>query len=88
MALKYGKLSKEWRSDIRAGFNECMRVLKPNGTLVFKWNEDQIKVSEILSCIDHQPLYGHKSGKNSKTHWMVFMKIEIGLHKLREVENG
>lgn len=74
MAKKYGKLTKEWKSDLSKGFSECMRVLKPNGTLVFKWNEDQIKVSEILSCFDAKPLYGHKSGKNSKTHWIVFMK--------------
>ncbi|OSH38996.1 methyltransferase [Enterococcus faecalis] len=48
-----------------------MRVLKPNGTLVFKWNEEQIKLSEILSTIDCEPLYGNK---RAKTHWLVFMK--------------
>lgn len=74
MAKKYGKLTDDWRSDLAKGFSECMRVLKPNCTMVFKWNEDQIKVSEILSCFNKKPLYGHKSGKNSKTHWIVFMK--------------
>ena len=42
-----------------------MRVLKPNGTLVFKWNEDQIKLSEILSIIDYEPLYGNKERKRT-----------------------
>lgn len=72
MAKKYGRLDKEnWREDLRKGFDECMRVLKPNGTLIFKWNEDQIKIGEILKEINYQPLFGDK---RSKTHWLVFLK--------------
>ncbi|EHN4298044.1 TPA: class I SAM-dependent methyltransferase [Enterococcus faecalis] len=72
LAKKYGKLNEQtWKEDIQKGFSECMRVLKPNGTLVFKWNEDQIRLSEILSIIDYEPLYGNK---RAKTHWLVFMK--------------
>ena len=29
MALKYGKLKGDWRAMLTAGFNECMRVLRP-----------------------------------------------------------
>lgn len=69
---KYGKLSENtYKEDLKKGFSECMRVLKPNGTLIFKWNEEQIKLKEILSCTDYQPLFGNK---RSKTHWLVFMK--------------
>src|SRR5690348_5128837 len=32
MAKKYGRLSDGWESDIKAGFSECFRVLKTNGT--------------------------------------------------------
>jgi len=71
MAKKYGILSNTWETDIKLGFDECMRVLKPNGTLVFKWNEEQIKLKEILKVIDYKPLFGDK---RSKTHWLVFMK--------------
>ncbi|MGX7202372.1 methyltransferase [Enterococcus plantarum] len=72
LAKKYGKLDESnWKSDIKQGFDECMRVLKTNGTLVFKWNEDQIKLAEILKVIDYEPLYGNK---RAKTHWIVFMK--------------
>jgi 23S rRNA G2069 N7-methylase RlmK/C1962 C5-methylase RlmI len=71
MAKKYGKLSEDWPNDIKKGFDECMRVLKPNGTLIFKWNEDQIKLSEILKAIKAKPLFGNR---RSKTHWLVFMK--------------
>lgn len=75
MALKYGTLKgTDWRPMIRDGFKECMRVLKPNGTLIFKWNEQDIPVSEILKVIGATPMYGHKSGKLQKTHWMAFMK--------------
>lgn len=74
MAKKYGVLIPAWQTFIREAFAECFRVLKTNGTLVFKWNEDQIKVADILKLTDYKPLYGHKSGKNSKTHWIVFIK--------------
>ena len=74
LAKKYGKLSDSWPEDLKQGFNECMRVLEPYGTLIFKWNEDQIKLSEILKNIDYKPLFGNKRPKTQKTHWLVFMK--------------
>lgn len=77
MAKKYGKLPSNWQEVIKAGFDECMRVLKPNGTLVFKWNESEIKAIEILSLIPYEPLFGHTTGRQSKTIWMCFMKLPI-----------
>ena len=77
MAKKYGKLPKDWQSLIHDGFTECMRVLKPNGTLVFKWNESEIKAAEVLSVIPFKPLFGHTTGRQSKTIWMCFMKLPI-----------
>lgn len=74
LAKKYGKLSENWQEVISNGFEECMRVLKPNGTLVFKWNEHDIKVNEILNIIPYKPLFGHTTGRQSKTIWMCFMK--------------
>lgn len=74
MAKKYGVLSNTWKEDIKQGFSECMRVLEPDGILVFKWNESQIKTSEILSLINQKPLFGHTTGRQSKTVWMCFMK--------------
>jgi len=71
LAKKYGVLSQNWKQDIAQGFSECMRVLKPNGTLIFKWNEEQVKLSEVLKAIDQKPLFGNR---RSKTHWLVFMK--------------
>lgn len=74
LALKYGKLNQDWREDIRKGFSECFRVLATDGVLIFKWNETQIKVSEILALTDQKPLFGHISGKRANTHWITFMK--------------
>ena len=71
---KYGKLSASWRDDISAGFKECFRALKEDGVLIFKWNETQIKVGEILPLSQYRPLFGHQSGKRSGTHWITFMK--------------
>lgn len=76
MAQKYGVLNnKSWKEDIKRGFDECMRVLSINGTLIFKWNETQIKTTEIINIIGQQPLFGHKSGRLSKTQWLCFMKL-------------
>ncbi|MEG1203554.1 MAG: SAM-dependent methyltransferase, partial [Comamonas sp.] len=71
---KYGKLGSDWREDMRQGFAECFRVLRPNGTLVFKWNETQIKVRELLALTPEKPLYGQVSGRTGMTHWLVFIK--------------
>lgn len=71
MAKKYGKLEREtWPQDIKQGFDECMRVLKPTGTLIFKWNEEQIKLREILDVVGKEPLFGNK---RAKTHWLTFV---------------
>ena len=59
-----------YRKDIA----ECFRVLRPGGFLIFKWNETDIKVSEVLKLNDQKPIFGHKSGKRANTHWIYFMK--------------
>jgi 23S rRNA G2069 N7-methylase RlmK/C1962 C5-methylase RlmI len=71
LAKKYGLLSENWKEDIAQGFRECMRVLKPNGTLIFKWNEEQVSLREVLQIIPYKPLFGNR---RSKTHWLVFIK--------------
>ena len=72
LAKKYGKLDEAcWPIDIKQGFDECMRVLDKDGILIFKWNEEQIKLKQILDLIEYIPLIGNK---RAKTHWLVFMK--------------
>jgi len=74
IAQKYGMLFSSWETDIKKGFDECYRVLEDFGTMVFKWNEYQIPVNKIISIIKIAPLIGNRSGKQLKTHWMVFIK--------------
>ena len=70
----YGNLSGDWRDMLRRGFAECFRVLRPEGVLVFKWAESSVTVGDILKLTPERPLFGHKSGKLMKTHWIAFLK--------------
>ena len=72
LRAKYGVLDKEnWQQDLKDGFDECMRVLRPHGTLIFKWNECFIPKRDLLRAIKTKPLIGNRRGT---TIWMVFMK--------------
>lgn len=71
IAQKYGVLPKTWKEDIAAGFRECFRVLRPFGTLIFKWNEEQIPFNDVIKLAPELPLFGDKRGK---TRWVVFCK--------------
>jgi ubiquinone/menaquinone biosynthesis C-methylase UbiE len=72
---KYGKLNKEtWQEDLRAGFKEAFRVLWPHGVLIFKWNETQIPISQIIELTEQKPVIWQRTGKNDKTHWIIFVK--------------
>lgn len=87
MTKKYGKLPKYgWENIVHDGFWECMRVLKPYGTLIFKWNEFDIPVKDVIKAIGCDPLYGNRSGKKSKTHWMSFVKCVSDAN--RKAEEG
>lgn len=72
--IKYGHLGSDWKDVLRKGFSECFRVLRPGGFLIFKWNETDISISEILKLTDKKPVFGHRSGKTAKTHLVCFMK--------------
>jgi ubiquinone/menaquinone biosynthesis C-methylase UbiE len=74
LAKKYGKLEGPWRDDIQKGFSECFRVLRPEGTLIFKWNERDIPVSQILELTTERPLIGNRCGRSAQSHWLVFLK--------------
>ena len=78
MRKMYGSLDGDWKPMIRKGFSECMRVLKADGVLIFKWSEIRISTREILDVIGQEPLFGHRSGKKMNTHWMCFMKFKEG----------
>lgn len=73
---QFGGGYQDWKETLTKGFKECFRVLKPGGFLIFKWNEINIKVNEILKLTPEKPIFGHISGKRANTHWICFMKSE------------
>ncbi len=75
ISKKYGDLDPSWREDLHKGFNECWRVLEDYGVLIFKWNENEIPLKEVLKQFHTTPLFGNKSPLKNKTHWLCFMKI-------------
>jgi SAM-dependent methyltransferase len=81
MGKKYGILPKNWQAEIRQGVNECMRVLKPEGTLIFKWSEHDIPLGQVLEAIEWEPLFGHTTTQRGHTHWLCFVK---GVSERRE----
>lgn len=73
-ASKYGVLSGNWKDQLKKGFAECWRVLRTNGTLVFKWNEHNVPLRELYPLFPAKPLFGNRKPGGSKTHWLVFFK--------------
>ncbi len=77
LAMKYGRLIGDWKDQIRDGFSECFRVLKPGGVLIFKWAESHVSLTEILNLTTENPLFGNQTGKTGQTHWVLFWKPNI-----------
>lgn len=72
LATKYGVLNKDtWKDDLKAGFDECMRVLRLDGILLFKWSNTDIPHNKVLKVLGQQPILGDKRGH---TRWSVFIK--------------
>ena len=78
MVRKYGRLDKGWPDMLRDGFRECWRVLKPGGTLIFKWSEVQIPVGQIWKAIGARPIFGTRCGRRAGTIWATFWKPTDG----------
>lgn len=72
LCKKFGKLDKDWKTELAKGFDECFRVLEPYGVLIFKWAENQLKLKTVLALTKEKPLFGHKRGK---TFFVAFMKM-------------
>lgn len=70
----YGCLNGDWKEMLRLGFAECFRVLRHEGTLIFKWTETQIPIQTILALTPEKPLFGHRVGARARTHWVSFLK--------------
>lgn len=67
--------SKTYNKDVRKTCVEAVfDEFAEHGVLIFKWNETQIPVSQILKLTTCKPLFGNKQPNRTGTHWIVFMK--------------
>ena len=80
MAKSYGVLEKEWHAGMKAIFDEAWRVLKPYGTLIFKWADKDVSLAELLYVLEREPLFGDKKPAANKAgtnrFFLVFFKDE------------
>lgn len=77
MFYKYGTLDANWKETIRKGFAECFRVLRPNGTLIFKWCDSYKSIDTVLALSPEIPIFYHKTISKSGakyTYFVVFVK--------------
>jgi SAM-dependent methyltransferase len=73
---KYGAIRAEtWQADLEASFDELWRVLRPGGTLTFKWADVHKSHETVLSVLNQSPMYGVTTERDrSVTKWWVFHK--------------
>ena len=74
---KYGALHAEtWQADLRDGFEELWRVLRPGGTLVFKFADRSVDFRDVIDLAPAAPLFGTMTKKTSRceNRWFVFYK--------------
>ncbi len=74
MAMKYWKVSKEWKQEMAKAFEESMRILDDYGLLVFKRNEHEIPLGEVTKLFPVKPTLGQRTGKNNKTIRLIYIK--------------
>ena len=67
----YGKLGADWPKMLHDGFRECMRVLRPDGVLIFKWAETDIPAGDVWKAIGHRPYSGTIAGRRWEPFGLV-----------------
>lgn len=64
-------MKNENRNTERRNYQDCFRVLRNDGVLVFKWNSEQIPFADVVKLSPYKPIFGDK---RAKTRWKVFVK--------------
>jgi SAM-dependent methyltransferase len=70
--LMYGALHPDTeQEDLRLAFVECWRVLRPGGTLIFKWAGD---IKRVKPYFPATPIVGTRVPRGLQTWWLTFYK--------------
>jgi len=84
MSERYGLFSAwEIRRLVFEGFLEFARVLKEDGLVLFKWNDHDVKLSDIIwyTLGSFVPLFGQRTSSRSRhasmTTWTCLIKRKI-----------
>lgn len=68
MALTYGTITDI--DEVVAGLRECLRVAA--SWVVFKWNDADWTISQVIERSGIEPLFGHRTAKSGKTIWAMY----------------
>jgi len=75
ITMKYGNLGETWKEDLKKGFTEIMRVLKPHGVMNLKFNDLDISFKELLGLFPFLPQYGTPTKKGvNNTAYFIYVK--------------
>jgi len=91
MVRTFGSLEPDtWAEDLKKGFRELWRILKPFGILILKWSNHQINSNDVIKLAPEKPLFYqissnlYRGGSRKRalhgmdrvqTLWFCFMKI-------------
>tara|TARA_R110000737_G_scaffold351666_1_gene394609 strand:- start:381 stop:866 length:486 start_codon:yes stop_codon:yes gene_type:complete len=74
---KYGNLGENWKEDTTKAFESIWSKLDINGTLIFKYSDLNIKLTDMLNLFPIKPLFGTRTKKSvNSTYWICFFKTE------------
>jgi hypothetical protein len=77
ITMKYGSLGENWKQDTTKAFDSIWSKLDIHGTLIFKYSDLNIPVTEMLKLFPVKALFGTKTKKSvNSTYWIVFFKNE------------
>lgn len=80
LTKKYGELNKDnWKQVIKEGVKKLFDVLKDEGIFIFKWNDRDKSLGEVLSLFPYRPMFGTKTGTSNHTHWVLFLKYSVNM---------
>lgn len=70
--LMYGALHPDNEQEVlRSAFSECWRVLRPGGSLIFKWAGD---IKRVKPHFPATPIVGTRVPRGLTTWWLTFYK--------------